>query len=447
MLDRSGETLIPAVDFDHLQLPPLPLDLSPLPVHIRQEYNDTMIIMDQLYEGLLASAIYAACLVAGGETCTSCGVCESETETLLAWGERYDVPAYAKLVLHTFDYLGAGPAFMVPAHIGLLSSFGTVDVVHVLKKLGFVLPQTAPPNLVSLFQAQRWYFFERGFETFYTAYVAKTNLSVWTHSPVTILTRMDATNEWIITVNGTDEYTFDYVVITTPPSDTVKFLPDGMPQKALFESDILPVPPNDVFLVPVENYTLPNPAAWFTEGFGLGTADLVNPAVGGATKCFFWQKRYATGNYMVVATYTLNFNFTSPLEVWSECQMFAADTYGLELGDDYLFHRRYIFPAAPRDSIAWTTQWTALQGQDNLFFTGEAFSGSGVPAIAAFASSFFPQVFPAALTSNDSPTVTPSQTPTSVPTEEYTLEPSGSHHSTHCFIGVLMAIACVASSM
>ena len=396
LIDLSGEKLVPAVDFDRLQPLPAELQLTALPEPLRNKYEDVNILMEQLYTGLLLGSQYLACVVETGQSCTECGVCQSEDETLLAWAERNQIPAYGDLQIHTFDYLGAGPATTSLASTALLGAFGAVDVVYVLKQLDFELPDDAPPNLVSLFEAQRWYFFERGYETFWNSLVEKTQLPVMTNASVSSLVRDDSTEEWVVTVNEDSEYRFDHVVITTPPSPAVKFLPDGR-QKSLLETETLNAPPNDVYLAPVRNYSLtglPNQAAWFSEGFGLGSLDLVNATVGGtSTKCFFWQKRHAGADYMVVATYTLDPTTTTE-QAWAECQDYAVHNYGITLGD-YLRHRRYLFPAAAADPIAWAAEWATLQGQDNLVFTGEAFSGSGVPAVTFFASSFLPTLFPA----------------------------------------------------
>jgi hypothetical protein len=136
---------------------------------------------------------------------------------------------------------------------------------------------------------------------------------------------------------------------------------------------------------------------------GLGTADLVDFTVGGQTKCSFWQKRHRDTDVMMGATYTLNPE-TSPDEAYQVCQEYAETNFGIQLGA-YLHHRRYEFLVVALDQETWDAEWSSLQGQDGLYFTGEVFLGTGVPGIAFHAMNVLPFFFPAVTTATEAPTM------------------------------------------
>lgn len=391
MIAVSREKLEPAVDFDTWNVTrgrtvTIPEPLQGIPVAE---------IRAQLLRGLNLASQLAGC-VRTGISCVSCGICETSTERLLAWGERVGVPAFSKYIAYVFDGLGANPAAFttVPA---IISQFAAVDVAYLLRNLGVTAktaPTGTPANIVSLLRSQRWWFFSRGYQNFWKQLARQARIRVLTSSTVTAMSREDSTAKWHVTLNsGYTPLKFDRVVVTSSPSDAILFLPDG-PQKTLIASAISRAPPNDLFLVRTSRFFSRPPRAisFWPEGKGLGSVDLINPAVGGTIKPMFFQKRHKERSILLVAT--VNLNRSAPVdEVYDKCVTYAADILDIDI-TKRLYHSRYIFPSVPTDAAAWAAGWATLQGQDGLYFSGEAFSGTGVPAITSFSKRVIPVWFP-----------------------------------------------------
>jgi hypothetical protein len=109
-----------------------------------------------------------------------------------------------------------------------------------------------------------------------------------------------------------------------------------------------------------------------------------------ATRPFFWQRRFANPSYMILGAY--NYKDVSAAESFASLQSYASTSLGMTVGP-YEQITQVKFPSAPSDFISWTLGWAVLQGHQGLYFTGEAFLGSGVPSITSGLSSFIPSHF------------------------------------------------------
>jgi hypothetical protein len=393
MINLTGEKLIPATDFQTLDVSTGQLDSL---FEVLQD-GDEEAIKTQLLQGLAFSTQWAGCF-GRGLTCVECGICSSNDEILLDWGDRVGVPFFAKLGPYGFDGLGAGPTAQALAGRALLSSFFAVEVAYMLRELGVTssnVPEGTPPNVVSLLNSQRWWFFERGYQTFWQSLVEKAKIDVKTEQQITSLERDAEMGKWVVhTTDDNPVHHFDLVLITTPPANTVEFLFDG-PQRELLLSTGTP-PVNDAFIATVKNFEkcgLPEESAWWPSGFGQGSLDFVDPAFGGGpTKPVYWQKRHSGRDVIVVATYNFDIR-TTPTEAFEVCKKFAQDVLGFEIEKE-IHHERFPFPAYPLDPVSFAAGWSQLQGKDGLFVTGEAFSGSGVPAITQYSNFIIPLYFP-----------------------------------------------------
>ena len=263
------------------------------------------------------------------------------------------------------------------------------------------LPAGTPPNIVSLIGAnqgngtQRWWFFEKGYQTFWKSLVKKARIRVKLAEPVTglVVKKFHKHTFWVVTTSKR-KYWFDRVIVATTPRAAMHFLPEG-PQKELLATAMVKAPPNDVFISRVSGVKdagFPLQAAWWPVEMGLGSLDLVNPeAGGGPIKPFFWQKRHPE-NVMMIATYTLS-NEIPPEASYEVIQQYSVSRLGFSV-EQQIAHERFYFPPSPGDRVAWNASWQELQGENGMFFIGEAFTGSGVPAIAVGLSRLMPQFFP-----------------------------------------------------
>lgn len=391
MIDVSKEKMSPAIGFYTLDTEDQYLDLIPEPL---QEYSPEEII-SQVLTGLGYSTELLLCRL-DPAYCASCEVCASASEPLAQWGETWGVPAYAKLCLHAFDGLGAAPSVFIVTFSSTLSAFASVDAAELLRNLGVTadsLPPSTLPNIVSLLSSTRWYFFDRGYQTFWEELVERANILVVTGVSVEAL-ELTSDGVWQLTGSDGNEYIFDQVIVTTAPQDALSFVPSD--QASLLATAVPQVPPNDVFIVEAADG---NPAdtdvdneivAFWPTGFGLGTPSLIDPSQGGLVKPFFYQRRHARGIF-VVGTLTLSGSIE---EAFETTKIYSKDVLGLELSDDYLHHERYYFPSGPSDKTSWANGWASLQGKDGLWFNGESFAGSGIPVITQYTKQFIDATFP-----------------------------------------------------
>ncbi|WP_159455691.1 FAD-dependent oxidoreductase [Pseudobacteriovorax antillogorgiicola] len=402
MIDRSKAKLVPAVDFETLNLPANTLS----PLNTFHQSFEPHELKRQLLKGLDLMSQWAYCIANGIDSVT-CGISDAHQpdESIYDWGQRLGIPAFTHLITYTADALGAGPSSLSNAPRGLAGGFywTPVEVVRVLKSLGFGvndLPPNTADNIVSLFAAnkgkgsQRWWFFQKGYQTFWKKLVARERIRIKLSEPVTALNLVEAEGGryWQVqTPKGS--YEFDKVVAATTPRAAMHFLPDG-PRKKILETAINRTPPNDVYLAEISGYDnagLPEQAAWWPESLGLGSIDLLNPELGSAVKPFFWQKRHRR-DVIFVGTYTLSPEVNID-QAYASVEDYARSTLGFELTKK-IAQRRYPFPAIPIDPVSWSEAWSSLQGKDGLIFIGEAFTGSGVPAITAGLSQLVPEFFP-----------------------------------------------------
>ena len=270
------------------------------------------------------------------------------------------------------------------------------EVIRVLSSFGFTagdLPEGTLPNVVALFQdpSQRWWFLQRGFQKFLSRVVQKKRIRVRLRTRVQELRFVKAQQKWRILTNRGRMF-FDKVIVTTPTSATLPFLFEGA-QKELIASAVPSAPPNDVFVVRTSRTwgsDCGKPQAIWPDGFGLGSPSLIDPSVGGVVKPTFWQQRYDQC-VSVVGTYTLNKEIT-PEKALDACKRFASNVLSFEI-TKVLAHDHYFYPSSPQNVTAWLQGWASLQGENGLYFFGEAFAGSGVPAITSSASRFIAQHF------------------------------------------------------
>jgi len=327
---------------------------------------------------------------------------------LVGFGATFGVPAYAELVLHLFDGLGAGPTANGATFKSALSPFAVSEVVHVLRKLGldprdlaFGVPQH--PRLFEMLKTERWYFFREGFQTFWKKLAKRAKMSV--ENKVSVTSMLREGDKWKVTATkGRREtektFAFDHVIVTTAPQDAHPFLPKGE-QKDLIAQGIPRVPPNDVFLVEAEdtdscdNDIDNRRVAFWPTGLGQGSDAFVDPATWvNGVKTFFVLKRHAKNNIYAIGTYVLD-PAISVNDAFDALKTYAATELGLKV-TRMLKHERFVFPSGPKaiDTDAWQQAWAPLQGRDGLWFNGEAICGSGIPRITQFTTGFVAAGFP-----------------------------------------------------
>ena len=289
--------------------------------------------------------------------------------------------------------------WFAPTFYSLLTSsfWSPPEVIRIVSSFGVTaadLPQGTLPNIIELVEAnpQRWWFFKKGFHMFFKSLVRKQSISVRYRTKVTHLTFLPSPRKWKLRT-ARRNFLFDKVIVTTPPSATVPFLFESA-QKDLIQSAVSRAPPIDVFISRISGYKrtgLNDQEAIWPDGFGLGTRGLINPALGGTVKPFFWQKRHDR-NIIVIGTYTLSPDISTATAL-QVCKEFASNELGFEMGRVFATER-YFYPSTPMNRSTWIQGWQTLQGENGLYFFGEAFAGSGVPAITEAAARFIANYFP-----------------------------------------------------
>ena len=389
LIDFTKEKISPAVDLYTLDTEDQFLDVIP---ETLQGYTPEEIV-GQVLTGMGYTTQLLLCLL-DSTNCASCEVCADIYLPILEWGDKWGVPAYAKLGTHLGDGLGIAPAAAISTFFSTLSSFTAVDAAELLRNLGVTpdsLPASTPSNIVSLLSKPRWYFFERGYQTFWEELVKRATIPVHTNFAVESLDKLTG-GEWQVTASDGTVFEFDNVIVTTAPQDAIPFVPPE--QAALLQTAVPQVPPNDVFVVKVNDINsvdtdVDNDVVGFwPTGLGMGSLSVIDPAFGGSTKPFFYLRRHER-DVFVIATVTLG---VSPEDAFEAVKTYSKDTLDLEITEE-LFHERYYFPSGPVDSLAWSSGWATLQGKDGLWFNGESFAGSGIPRITQYTKQFVAQVF------------------------------------------------------
>jgi len=247
--------------------------------------------------------------------------------------------------------------------------------------------------------SQRWFFFANGYQTFWQSLAGAADLQVQLSSTVTSI-RYDWWRPFqpvtvtVADANGkAQEQRFDKVIVTTPPGAAASMLPAGSLQAKLLLTGVAGGYPTNVYLAPVgglppvaEN-NLPNPFAFWVHDASIEPNGTSIPPV----RPFFWQRRFADTGYMIIGEY--NYQEVSLADSFAALQRYASSSLGMTVGP-YEQITQVKFPSGPSDLIAWQLGWGVLQGVQGLYFAGEAFQGSGVPAITAGLSSFIPKNFP-----------------------------------------------------
>jgi hypothetical protein len=407
MIGVSGEPLVPAVDFGSLVVTDQGNHYSDVSLPVLTACSTPSAIADckqQLLDGFALQTKFAQCWAKGQDPIT-CGVV-LPWENLLQWGERNKVSLYVQLMIYTADGLGAsGDLGRGAPSIGLLAPLSywmPAEVHRALKQLGVQaseIPDTLP-NLQSVFAAnsQRWFFFQNGYQTFWQSLANSANIHVELSSKVTAVrnTWWRPWDPWTVTVadaNGQphDQY-FDKVIVTTPPGPAAAMLEPSSPQAKLLLTAVAGGYPTNVYLAPVgglppvaEN-NLPDPFAFWVKDPSIEPSAASTPAV----RPFFWQRRFANPSYMILGAY--NYKDISAADSFAALQNYADGSLGMTVGP-YTHITQVKFPSAPSDFISWTLGWAVLQGAQGLYFTGEAFLGSGVPSITSGLSTFIPKNF------------------------------------------------------
>ena len=408
MVEVSGEPLVPAVDFGSLVVTPQGNRYSDVSLPILAACSTPEAVpgcKKQLLDGFALHTKFMQCFARGQDPYT-CGVANLG-ENLVQWGERNHVQLYVQLMLYTADGLGAaGDLGRGAPSIGLLAPLAywmPAETHRALKQIGVPaseVPETLP-NLKSIFaaNAQRWFFFEHGYQTFWQSLVDAADLDVQLSSTVTSIRRdwWRLTQPVTVTFTGANgkaqEQRFDKVIVTTPPGAAAAMLEPSSLQAKLLLTAVAGGYPTNVYLAPVGGLptvvgnNLPNPFAFWVKDPSIEPSATSVPA----TRPFFWQRRFANPNYMILGAY--NYQDVSAAESFAAVQDYASGTLGMSVGP-YAAVTQVVFPSGPRDLIAWQLGWAVLQGSQGLYFAGEAFQGSGVPAITAGLSSFVPKNFP-----------------------------------------------------
>jgi len=411
MIQVAGEPLEPAVDFGSLLVTGQGNVYNDRSLPILAACNTPAAIASckqQLFDGLALQTKFLGCQAKGTDPIT-CGIANplNLSENINEWGARNNVTLFVQLMLYTADGLGAtgdlkrgtpGIALLVP-----LSYWMPAEVYRALTQLGVPASEIPDslPNLKSLYahNSQRWYFFKNGYQTFWQSLVANDGIDVKLNSTVKSVKWIwwRPWTKWDVTIANKqgqlETQQFDKVIVTTPPGAAASMLPSDYPQVSLLNSAVAGGYPTNVYLAPVSGLppvvgsSLPNPFSFWVKDPSIEPTPTSIPAV----RPFFWQRRHAGQDYMIIGAY--NYQDVSLPASFAALQDYASNTLGMSVGP-YKEVTQVRFPSAPSDFLSWQLGWAILQGSNGLYFAGEAFQGSGVPAITNGISTFIPSNFP-----------------------------------------------------
>jgi predicted NAD/FAD-binding protein len=229
--------------------------------------------------------------------------------------------------------------------------------------------------------------------------VDQENLDVLLDSPVTNIEMADRPGKKhkVYLGNSDSPQKFDALIITARPHDAIKFLHEGTPVADLY--DKVTADPVETYLVKVEKIDdsslakgeLPGTIALYPPAVTLGSRMIKSIADG--TPIGVQQLDSYANRHMVAVGYCSN-DISSEQAASNMKQTLS----GAGLDVKKIVHQeRFEYPAkVPFEDAknGWFQALEELQGQNNVFFAGEALAGAGVPAQLKFVKYYVPLWFP-----------------------------------------------------
>ncbi|MGV3640191.1 MAG: FAD-dependent oxidoreductase [Adhaeribacter sp.] len=320
-------------------------------------------------------------------------------ETIADWAGRHNIAAFGSFTDYLVDLFNMGPAHQVPAAFVLVSRIhfvapylhailGRRGVKHYYK----LFPPRPSPGFRDFLdfkpKTTNYYVVKEGYETFFQRLVQHYDLQVECQATVSNLRKEEGGLGF--TLNGDRQVSCDKVIFCIPPPAIAQltFLPKV---KHLTQ----PVQPGRiirswVFEVEKWNEKAFGRSAYLIDGtnkLGLGTR---NMALNG--ELMYVSKEIADSNLVISPVY-LEPGKTEENHLQALHQ--SLGRFDLQV-KKVLACQDFTWPhyaSLEQDKAGWHATFQDLQGQEGMYYSGESFSGIGVPTILQFTQHFLHQHF------------------------------------------------------
>jgi glycine/D-amino acid oxidase-like deaminating enzyme len=335
-------------------------------------------------------------------------------ETILEWGARHDIAAFAELACYLSDIFSGGPSHRRPVGYLLMSRYffvaGYLKRILDDQALARVLVATACSaagwcsgdaswHELARFAARRGppavnAVLRHGYPFFFATLARREALSIRLAADVRrVAYRRQGEQTVIDVVTADGAETYDAIVFATPPAATAAIARDQPAIHRLF-ADIAPDHIVRTWLFTAGGW--PENAVGrrgvlldASNASGLGTSAMVRDGT-----VYGVSKEYAASDVLATPVYLPPEMAPSAAEA-----QFASSLgrLGLRL-KKIIAYEDFSYPRiAPTERIAagWFDAVDRLQGQNATYFIGEVLAGQGIPGIIRHVEQFIPRHFPA----------------------------------------------------
>jgi hypothetical protein len=326
-----------------------------------------------------------------------------KTETWAQFSERIQLPAFTDLCTFLHDTFLGGPATVQPAAtvLNVRTLYMPSYIKAILSGLGIKSDTSLPISdelrslLANPFPGTA-YVVNEGYQAVFDAIVLQEGIEVCLGCEVTKIKKTNknsggkkktksAGGQVDVYASSTGKRSFDHIIITSRPHDSMGFLHGHSTMKELvseaadeqtvttfaFRAESTPSILGDPFVALI----YPGSSTFPRDGTVTGIA-----------------KDHSDSNVCVAIAYAEPgaSEEEGVIKVYSDLEL-----YGMPVSAAIGF-RNYVYPSVPRASAVaddWFAKMKRLQGVDEIYFVGEALSGFGVPTALNFVSDFVDKYF------------------------------------------------------
>jgi hypothetical protein len=339
--------------------------------------------------------------------------CEKVYGNTLTWSQLSQVapfkdhPAFTRLAAFMTDAMLSGSSQDLPAcyTIMLRADWMAATIASVLVEGQFPPLPFLDSALLELMlnpqikAGQTRDYCPVGYQKFFEALAEQEELDIHLNSPVTrIETPKNAQSKIKLWVGEKrNPHLFDYVVVAARPKDARRFLEDDHSFDSHFEK--VKTSAVESFLVeydPAPNEKLVEPPfsmALYPTAFALASGrNAIDSISSGAPVGIQALDNYAENHLVAIA-------YSSDLLTMDQSEAVMKESLNL-VGfpvKEIVAHERYQYSEkvnVEHTSAGWHSDADSFQGENNIFFVGEALAGPGVPAQLKFVQHFIPKWFP-----------------------------------------------------
>ena len=320
-------------------------------------------------------------------------------ESIAAWAARHRVEAFGQFTDYLVDLFSMGPAHLVPAGFVLVSRvhFVAPYLLDILSRKGVkhfykLFGSKQNPGLRKFLKFRKkstnYFVVKEGYEEFFRRLVLRYELNVACKSAVSNL-RRDA-GELRFTVNGVQEVACDKLIFCCPPPAIAGL--SYLPEAKRLAADVVPARTVRSWAFKVQGW---NTRDFGTSGYvidGTNELGLGTEAMKINGELMYVSKETAQSDLLISPVYLDDATSEAArlAALQTSLVRFNMDLKEVVTYQDFTWPH---FSSLALNQAGWNEAFERLQGQDNIFYSGECFSGIGVPTILEFSSKFADKYF------------------------------------------------------